>query len=48
MTDLDYIRLAATPVATDPFPHIVVPDFVPAERLAEVVAALPPLPLIGG
>jgi hypothetical protein len=43
MTDLDYIRLAATPVATDPFPHIVVPDFVPAERLAEVVAALPPL-----
>ncbi len=43
MTDLDYTRLAATPVATDPFPHIVVPDFVPPARLAEVVAALPPL-----
>ncbi len=43
MTELDYTRLAATPVATDPFPHIVVPDFVPPARLAEVVAALPPL-----
>jgi SM-20-related protein len=43
MIHLDYRRLAATPVATDPFPHIVVPDFVPHDRLAEVVAALPPL-----
>jgi SM-20-related protein len=43
MTDLDYTRLAATPVATEPFPHIVVPDFVPPARLADVVAALPPL-----
>lgn len=41
MTHLDYTRLAATPVATDPFPHIVVPDFVPPDRLAAVVAALP-------
>jgi SM-20-related protein len=43
MTNLDYARLAATPLATDPFPHVVVPDFVPADRLAAVVAALPPL-----
>ena len=43
MTDLDYARLTATPVATDPFPHVVVPDFVPPDRLAAVVAALPPL-----
>ncbi len=43
MTNLDYLKLIATPVATDPFPHIVVPDFVPPDRLAAVVAALPPL-----
>ena len=43
MTNLDYARLAATPVTTDPFAHIVVPDFVPPDRLADVVAALPPL-----
>ncbi len=43
MTDLDYTRLTATPVATDPFPHIVVPDFVPPDRLRAVVADLPPL-----
>lgn len=43
MTELEYTRLAATEVSTDPFPHVVVPDFVPADRLAAVVAALPPL-----
>lgn len=43
MTNLDYLSLAATPVATDPFPHVVVPNFVPPARLAAVVAALPPL-----
>ena len=43
MTDLDYTKLAATKVATDPFPHIVVPDFVPPDRLRAVVADLPPL-----
>ena len=43
MTILDLDGLAATPVATDPFPHVVVPRFVRHERLAEVVAALPPL-----
>ncbi len=43
MTELDYTSLTATPVSTDPFPHLVVPDFVPPDRLAAVVAALPPL-----
>jgi len=43
MTDLDYARLDATPVATDPFAHAVIPDFVPADRLRAVVADLPPL-----
>ena len=43
MTNLDYTRLAATPVAGVPFPHIVVPDFVPPARLATVVGALPAL-----
>ena len=43
MTDLDYARLNATPVATDPFPHVVISDFVPADRLREVVADLPAL-----
>ncbi len=43
MTALDYDRLAATPVASDPFPHIVVPQFVPAPALSAVVADLPPI-----
>ncbi|MBN8930058.1 MAG: hypothetical protein BGO51_18500 [Rhodospirillales bacterium 69-11] len=43
MIELDYAKLAATPVATDPFPHVVVPDFVPPESLRAVVADLPPL-----
>ena len=25
MIDLDYAKLAATPVSIDPFPHVVVP-----------------------
>lgn len=41
MTMLDYSRLAATPVATDPFPHIVVSRFVPPATLETVVAELP-------
>jgi len=43
MIDLDYAALRATPVATDPFPHMVVPNFVPPESLRAVVAGLPPL-----
>jgi hypothetical protein len=41
MIELDYVALRATPVATDPFPHVVVPNFVPPERLRAVVADLP-------
>lgn len=43
MITLDYAKLADTPVATDPFPHLVVPGFLPPESLAAVLAALPPL-----
>ncbi len=43
MIELDYAALRATPVATDPFPHVVVPDFVPPDSLRAVVADLPPL-----
>ncbi len=42
MIDLDFARLAATPVAADPFPHIVVPDFVPPASLDAVLSDLPP------
>jgi hypothetical protein len=40
---LDYPALRATPVADDPFPHVVVPDFVPPATLRSVLADLPPL-----
>ncbi len=43
MIQLDYAKLRATPVATEPFPHVVVPDFVPPADLRAVVADLPPL-----
>jgi SM-20-related protein len=43
MIALDYDKLAETPVATDPFPHLIVPDFVPPESLRSVLLALPPL-----
>jgi hypothetical protein len=43
MSELDYAALAASPVAADPFPHVVVADFVPHDRLRAVVADLPPL-----
>ena len=35
--DLDLPALRATPVEPDPFPHLVVPNFVPPAALAEVV-----------
>lgn len=41
--DLDYPKLRATPVANVPFPHVVVPDFVPPATLAAVLGDLPPL-----
>src|ERR1700712_3351309 len=43
MIELDYARLTAMPVATDPFPHVVVPGFVPPASLDAVLADLPPL-----
>jgi SM-20-related protein len=43
MIELDYGAWRATPVATDPFPHVVVPNFVPPKSLPAVVADLPPL-----
>jgi SM-20-related protein len=38
---LDYEKLRATPVATDPFRHVVVPEFVPPAELARVFNDLP-------
>ena len=43
MIELDYDRFTASPLGTDPFPHLVVPDFVPPDSLARVLADLPPL-----
>lgn len=43
MMELDYAALRTTPVATDPFPHVVVPGFVPPAELPAVVADLPAL-----
>jgi hypothetical protein len=43
MIALDYDKLAATPVATDPFPHLIVPEFVPPDSLGQVLGALPKL-----
>ncbi len=43
MIELDFASLTTTPVATDPFPHVVVPGFVPPAALKAVLADLPPL-----
>jgi SM-20-related protein len=43
MIRLDYAALRATPVAHDPFPHVVVSHFVPPASLRAVLADLPPL-----
>jgi hypothetical protein len=43
MIELNYAALRATPVATDPFPHVVVRDFVAPEALHAVIADLPPM-----
>ena len=40
---LDYAALGATAVADDPFPHVVVPHFVPTAALRAVLDDLPPL-----
>lgn len=42
MTDiLDYAAFDATPIATDPFAHVVVRNFVPPDILPHVIDALP-------
>ncbi len=38
---LDFEALARAPVSADPFPHLLVPNFVPPTALAKVIAALP-------
>jgi hypothetical protein len=43
MIRLDYAALRDTPVATDPFAHIVVPNFVPPASLRAVLADMPKL-----
>ncbi len=43
MIALDFDKLTATAVATEPFPHVVVPNFVPPASLDKVLADLPPL-----
>ena len=43
MNALDYAALAAAPIGADPFTHVVVPQFVPAPALAQVVQGLPAL-----
>ena len=43
MIELDYQKLDATPVATEPFRHVVIPNFVPATVLPDVVGGLPKL-----
>ena len=40
---LHFAALAAAPTGAEPFPHVVVPDFVPPTALAAVVADLPPI-----
>ncbi|MCF3945703.1 2OG-Fe(II) oxygenase [Acidiphilium sp. AL] len=40
---LDFAGLDATPVSADPFPHLLLRNFVRPDRLADVVASLPPL-----
>ena len=43
MIELDYATLRSTRIGTDPFPHLVVPNFVPPVALRAVLADLPPL-----
>jgi hypothetical protein len=43
MIELDYPALHAAPVVVDPFPHVVVANFVPPGALQAVVADLPPM-----
>jgi hypothetical protein len=40
MIALDYQKLADTPAVLEPFPHVVVPGFVPADSLRAVLTDL--------
>ena len=44
MIGLDYAALRDTPLAAEPFLHIVVPRFVPDHELPAVIVDLPPMP----
>jgi SM-20-related protein len=43
MIELDYAALNSVPVATEPFPHLLVRDFVPPASLRQVLGDLPPI-----
>jgi SM-20-related protein len=43
MIELDYAALNSVPVATEPFPHLLVRDFVPPANLRQVLSDLPPI-----
>lgn len=43
MTILDFARFAETPLETEPYDHIVVPNFVRAEHVPAVMADFPPV-----
>jgi SM-20-related protein len=44
MNYLDFDALERTPLQRDPFDYVVVPDFIRAEKFAEVVADYPTVP----
>ncbi len=43
MNVIDIAALRETPAAADPFPHVVVQNFVPPDVLPKIVAGLPPM-----
>lgn len=43
MIELDYAALRDAPIGAEPFPHVLVRDFVPPDSLQRVVADLPPI-----
>lgn len=43
MIELDWDGLRRAPIGQDPFPHLIVPDFVPPASLDAVVGGLPAL-----
>jgi hypothetical protein len=41
MTTLDFEKFRLSPVSAEPFPHVIIPNFVTQRALPEVIAALP-------